>query len=238
MFMHFPDIIILAGGFGSRLKEQVNDRPKAMASVNGKPFLEYLLNYISKAGFQKVILSTGYLSKSIEDYFKDSYRAIDIEYAIEKEPLGTGGAIKLAAKKVTTPYFIVMNGDTMFRIDLQRFFEVHVEQLAEMTIALRNVDDASRYGQVEMTESGIITSFKEKSSQRMPGLINGGIYIIKTKYFKSFNHPEKFSFENDWMQKNVQSGDFLGQVFNDYFIDIGIPEDYKRAQAEFNDFKD
>lgn len=236
--MHFPDIIILAGGLGTRLKEQVNDRPKAMASVNGKPFVEYLLNYISKAGFQKVILSTGYLSKSIEDYFKDRYRTIDIEYAIEKEPLGTGGAIRLAAKKVTTPYFIVMNGDTMFRIDLQRFFEVHVEKLAQMTIALRNVDDASRYGQVEMNESGIITSFREKSSQSIPGLINGGIYIIKTKYFKSFNHPEKFSFENDWMQKNVQSGDFLGQVFDEYFIDIGIPEDYKRAQSEFNDFKD
>jgi D-glycero-alpha-D-manno-heptose 1-phosphate guanylyltransferase len=238
MFMHFPDIIILAGGLGTRLKEQVNDRPKAMASVNGKPFIEYLLNYISKAGFQKVILSTGYLSKSIEDYFKDRYRTIDIEYAIEKEPLGTGGAIRLAAKKVTTPYFIVMNGDTMFRIDLQRFFEVHVEKLAQMTIALRNVDDASRYGQVEMNESGIITSFREKSSQSIPGLINGGIYIIKTKYFKSFNHPEKFSFENDWMQKNVQSGDFLGQIFDEYFIDIGIPEDYKRAQSEFNDFKD
>lgn len=238
MFMQFPDIIILAGGLGTRLKEQVNDRPKAMASVNGKPFIEYLLNYISKAGFQKVILSTGYLSKSIEDYFKDKYKTIDIEYAIEKEPLGTGGAIRLAAKKVTTPYFIVMNGDTMFRIDLQRFFEVHVEKLAQMTIALRNVDDASRYGQVEMNDSGIITSFREKSSQSIPGLINGGIYIIKTKYFKSFNHPEKFSFEKDWMQKNVQSGDFLGQVFDEYFIDIGIPEDYKRAQSEFNEFKD
>lgn len=238
MFMLFPDIIILAGGLGTRLKEQVSDRPKAMASVNGKPFLEYLLNYISKAGFQKVILSTGYLGKSIEDYFKDRYRSIDIEYALEKEPLGTGGAIRLAAKKVTTPYFIVLNGDTMFRIDLQRFFEDHVEKLAEITIALRKVEDASRYGQVEMNEAGIITSFHEKSSKSEAGLINGGIYILKTKYFKKFQHPDKFSFEKDWMQKNVQSGDFLGQVYDDYFLDIGIPEDYKRAQTEFNVFND
>ncbi len=238
MFMLFPDIIILAGGLGTRLKEQVSDRPKAMASVNVKPFLEYLLNYISKAGFQKVILSTGYLGKSIDDYFKDRYRSIDIEYAVEKEPLGTGGAIRLAAKKVTTPYFIVMNGDTMFRIDLQRFFEEHVEKLAEITIALRKAEDTSRYGQVEMNNAGIITSFHEKSSQSEPGLINGGIYILKTKYFKKFQHPEKFSFEKDWMHKNVQSGDFLGQIYNDYFLDIGIPEDYKRAQTEFNAFND
>ncbi len=238
MFMLYPDIIILAGGFGTRLKEEIIDIPKAMAPINGKPFLEYLLNYIQKSGFQKVIISTGYLSKSIENYFKDKYRSIEIEYSIEEEPLGTGGAVKLALKKVSTPYFIVMNGDTLFRINLQDFFQNHVENLANLTIALRNVDDASRFGQVELNDHGVISAFKEKSSDAQSGLINGGIYIIKTKYFRKQQVPGKFSFEKDWLQNLAGSGDIFGRVFDDYFIDIGIPEDYKRAQAEFNEFND
>jgi D-glycero-alpha-D-manno-heptose 1-phosphate guanylyltransferase len=238
MFMLYPDIIILAGGLGTRLKEEVADKPKAMAPINGKPFLEFLLNYIHKTGFQRVIISTGYLSKSIENYFKDKYRSIEIEYAVEKEPLGTGGAIKLASRKVTTPYFIVLNGDTLFRINLQDFFQEHVEKLANMTIALRKVDDASRFGQVEIDGRGVIRAFKEKSNDSKSGLINGGVYIIKTKYFKKQQLPEKFSFEKDWLQKYVDSGEFFGRVFDDYFIDIGVPEDYKRAQKEFNEFND
>lgn len=238
MFMLYPDIIILAGGMGTRLKEEVTGMPKAMAPINGKPFLEYLLNYINKTGFQKVIISTGYLTKSIENYFKEKYRSVEIEYAAEKEPLGTGGGIKLAVRKVTTPYFIVLNGDTLFRINFQDFFQDHVENLANMTVALRKVDDASRFGQVEFDEQGVIRAFKEKSTDSQPGYINGGIYIIKTKFFKKQQFPDKFSFEKDWLQKQVGSGEFFGRVFNDYFIDIGIPEDYKRAQSEFNEFND
>lgn len=238
MFMLYPDIIVLAGGLGTRLRGVVNDLPKAMAPVIGKPFLEYILDFIAKAGFQRVILSTGYMSKSIEDYFHDSYRSLEIVYSVEKEPLGTGGAIKLASKKVTTPYFIVMNGDTLFRIDMQQFFTKHVEQLANVSIALRRVEDASRYGLVECDDHCNIISFHEKSSDCNPGLINGGIYIIKTKYFKKLPFPNKFSLESEWMQKNVGNGEIQGQVFNDYFLDIGIPEDYERAQTEFDAFKD
>lgn len=236
--MSFPDIVILAGGLGTRLKTELGSLPKAMAPINGKPFLEYLLDYINIAGFQRVILSTGYQSESIESFFKEQYRSIEIEYSKEAEPLGTGGAIKLAAKKVTTPYFIVMNGDTMFRIDLQKFFQEHVEQLAEVTLALRKVQDASRFGIIECTDSGIIKSFREKSETHEEGLINGGIYILKTKFFKKQNLPKQFSFEKDWLQKNYQTGVIRGQLFNDYFLDIGIPEDYKRAHSEFHAFKD
>lgn len=236
--MLYPDIIILAGGLGTRLRGVVSDLPKAMAPVNGKPFLEYILDYISKAGFQRVILSTGYMSKSIEDYFHDRYRSLEILYSVEEEPLGTGGAIKLASTKVTTPYFIVMNGDTFFRIDMQQFFTKHVEQLANMSIALRRVEDASRYGLVECDDNFNIVSFHEKSTEKNSGLINGGIYIIKTKYFKKFPFPDKFSLECDWMQKLVGNSEIKGQVFDNYFLDIGIPEDYERSQTEFNAFDD
>ena len=236
--MSYPDIIILAGGLGTRLKDEVSNLPKSMAPINGKPFLEYLLNYISNAGFKRVILSTGYLSNHIENYFKDKYRSLEIEYSVESEPLGTGGAINLALKKVTTPYFIVMNGDTFFRINMQHFFERHVEELGKVSIALYEADDAGRYGLIECNENNVITSFTEKSKNAGKGLINGGIYIINTKYFKRIKHPAVFSIEKDWFQKIVAQGDIKGHVFNDYFLDIGIPSDYKRAQIEFNEFND
>lgn len=236
MFMQLPDIIILAGGLGTRLRSEVSDLPKTMASVNGKPFLEYLLLYINNMGFQKVILSTGYMSEVIENHFGNNFKSVNIDYSVEKEPLGTGGAISLALDHVETPYFIVMNGDTFFPINLQRFFQTHVEYLADTTIALREVPDASRYGQVEINDQQIITAFQEKSNNKNVGLINGGTYIIRTKYFKKFELPQKYSFEKDWLQKYVSSENIRGQVFNDYFLDIGIPEDYRRAQSELKPF--
>lgn len=238
MFMVYPDIIILAGGLGTRLRGEINNLPKAMAPVNGRPFLEYLLNYLNHAGFKRVILSTGFLSSVIENHFRSRYKSLDIFYAIEKEPLGTGGGIKLAVKKVQSPYFIVLNGDTFFPIDIQGFFQKHVEQLADLSIALKEVDDASRYGEVVCNEHGMIKGFQEKSAEAHPGLINGGIYIVKTKYFKNLHFPEKFSFEKDFLQPVVSTSDFYGQVFEDYFLDIGVPDDYKRAQIELNAFND
>lgn len=236
MFMDFPDIIILAGGLGTRLQGEIHDVPKPMAPVNGRPFLEYLLDYIDSYSFKRVILSTGYLGNIIKDHFRDRYNGLEIEYSIEDKPLGTGGAIKMAVERVKTHYFIVMNGDTFFNINLQRFFQVNIENLAKMSIALRQVDNASRYGQIEMNNQGIITGYHEKSDDAHPGLINGGTYILNSKYFRKFNLPEIFSFEKDWLQVYVGKGEFRGQVFNDYFLDIGIPEDYKRAQHELKAF--
>jgi len=162
MFISYPDIIILAGGLGTRLREVVDDVPKAMAPINGRPFLEVLLNYIDRFGFKRVILSTGYMSDKIQNHFRHKFKSITIDYAIEYEPLGTGGAIKNALRKVESPYFIVMNGDTFFPINLQLFFQEHVEQLADLSIALRQVENASRYGQVECTNDKVITSFRVK----------------------------------------------------------------------------
>lgn len=238
MFMVYPDIIILAGGLGTRLRGEISDLPKAMAPVNGRPFLEYLLNYINHAGFKRVILSTGFMSDVIEKHFRHQYKSLELVYSIEKEPLGTGGGIKMAVQKVRSPYFIVLNGDTFFPIDIQGFFQKHIEQLVNLTIALKEVEDASRYGLVDCDEVGKITAFKEKSSLIHSGLINGGIYIIKKKYFNKFSFPDKFSFEKDFLQANVNSGDFYCQVFPDYFLDIGIPDDYKRAQIELNGLDD
>jgi D-glycero-alpha-D-manno-heptose 1-phosphate guanylyltransferase len=238
MFMEFPDIIILAGGLGTRLKDSVKNLPKAMAPVNGRPFLEYQFDFISHFGFRKVILSTGYLSSSISDYFGNKYRNLELEYSIEQEPLGTGGAIKLAFNFVKSPNALILNGDTLFRINLDLFFQKHIQNLANVSIALRKVEDASRYGFVECNEIGGIIAFHEKSSNPYPGLINGGIYLIKSKYFRNLHLPEKFSLEKDMFEKMVDLESYKAHIFNDYFLDIGIPSDYERAQTEFHEFKD
>lgn len=238
MFMDYPDIIILAGGLGTRLRDSVNNLPKSMASVCGRPFLEYQLDYLNRFGFRKVILSTGYLSNSIENYFGSGYKKLKIIYSVESEPLGTGGAVKLAFSKVVTPHSLILNGDTLFRINLDYFFQQHIEDLARVSVALRYVDDASRYGIVECNSSGGITAFREKSPEIAPGLINGGIYLIKSGYFRMLGLPDKFSLEKDFFQKKADPDLFKAQVFNDYFLDIGIPADYDRAQTEFNAFKD
>jgi len=238
MFMEFPDIIILAGGFGTRLRESIQNLPKAMAPVNGRPFLEYQLDFISHFGFKRVILSTGYLSTAIENHFGSRYRKLDLVYASESEPLGTGGAVKLSFDKVITPHALILNGDTLFRINLDRFFQKHIENLAKVSIALRYVADASRYGMIDCSQNGSVIAFREKSDQPMPGLINGGVYLIKAGYFRSLSLPDKFSLEKDMFAKMLDPELYKAQIFNDYFLDIGIPDDYLRAQTEFNEFKD
>lgn len=238
MFIKYPDIIILAGGLGTRLRNEVKDVPKAMAPINGKPFLEYQLNYIEKSGFHRVIISTGFLSDSITSYFGSKYKNLELSYSVENEPLGTGGAIKFAFTKVESPNFIVMNGDTYFPIDLQKFFDKHIENLSDVSIALRHVNDATRFGQIDCNIDGSIINFNEKSKNPQPGLINGGTYIISSRFFKNQDLPEKFSFEKDFLQSKLSSGNFFGLEFSDYFLDIGIPEDYKRAQIDFHAFSD
>lgn len=238
MFIDFPDIIILAGGLGTRLRDSVKDLPKAMAPVNGKPFLEYQFDFINNFGYKRVVLSTGYLGSAIENYFGNKYKNLELVYSAESEPLGTGGAVKLAFSKIISPHALILNGDTMFRINLDQFFQKHIEDLAKVSIALRHVDDASRYGLVECSPYGNITGFHEKSGDTFPGLINGGTYLVKTKYFRNLNLPVKFSLERDLFAKMLDPEIYRAQVFDDYFLDIGIPADYARAQNEFNAFKD
>ena len=237
MFIKLPDVIILAGGLGTRLRGEVKDTPKSMAPINGRPFLEYQLRQIQAAGLKKVILSTGYLGEQVQAYFGDRFMDMDILYSHENEPLGTGGAVKLAFSQVKTPYSMIFNGDTMFKINLDMFFQRTIENLANVSIALRQVEDASRYGSVECDAEGRILSFNEKSGTIKPGLINGGIYLIASRYFRKFDLPEVFSLEKDFFGPQVKEGYFSGQVFDNYFLDIGIPEDYQRAQDEFGKFE-
>ena len=226
------EAIILAGGFGTRLQGVVKDLPKPMAPVNGRPFLTYILDYLIEYHYTRVVLSVGYLHEKIEEFFGTQYKSLEIDYAVETEPLGTGGGILFAFSKCKTDNVLVINGDTMFKVDLDEFERFHHERHSLLSIVLREVEDVSRYGSVVVGGNDMITLFSEKQATAGRGFINGGIYLIDRKLFDKYPQPQKFSFEKDLMTKFYTQEMFFGMPSDGYFIDIGIPEDYERAQRE------
>jgi D-glycero-alpha-D-manno-heptose 1-phosphate guanylyltransferase len=227
------EAIILAGGFGTRLRPSVADLPKCMASINGRPFLEFLLDRLIHSGVEHVILSVGYMHELIIKYFKSGYQNLKISFAVENEPLGTGGGIKMAMKHAQAENVLALNGDTLFLLDLKDFWDFHVSRKSLFSLALRQVPSVSRYGSVTLNKEGLITGFTEKNALEGPGLINAGIYLISRKYFTDYQTPDVFSLEKDFIEKAYDKDYFYGFAGSGYFIDIGIPEDYDRAQTEF-----
>ncbi|MEO8110963.1 MAG: nucleotidyltransferase family protein [Ginsengibacter sp.] len=230
------EAIILAGGFGTRLRSVVSDQPKCMAPVNGKPFLFYVINFLQAGGIEKFIFSVGYMHGQIENYLQKEYSFLDYKIALETEPLGTGGGIKLACEKCKEENVIVCNGDTLFKVDLRKLANFHETKNAACSLSLKPMQNFDRYGVVELNDNDSIKSFKEKKFYNS-GLINGGTYALNVARFLKENLPEKFSFEKDYLERNVMdvTGDeqkLCGIIQDDYFIDIGIPEDYERAQVE------
>jgi D-glycero-alpha-D-manno-heptose 1-phosphate guanylyltransferase len=230
------EAIVLAGGLGTRLRGVVNDVPKCMAPVSGKPFLWYLLTYLTKYDVDTVILSVGYLREIIFkwiDEVKDDF-PFSFDYAIEEEPLGTGGGIKLALKRVRTNNVLVLNGDTFFDVDIDKLMKQHETSLKAVTLALKPMKQFERYGTVDIANAdGTILAFNEKQYCE-EGLINGGVYIINCQTSIFDGLPQKCSFEIAVLEPQCKKGALQGVVQNGYFIDIGIPEDYQKANAEFS----
>ena len=223
--------IILAGGLGTRLRSVVADLPKCMAPVAGRPFLFYVINYLRLQGIEKFIFSLGYKHEIIIDYLNDQFSTLNFQCSIEEEPLGTGGAIKLACQHATEKNVIIVNGDTLFKIDVDAVSFFHEKQKADCTLALKPMRHFDRYGVVEINQAGTITDFREKQFYDN-GLINGGVYVLNIENFLAKNFPTKFSFEKDYLEKNYLQGNIKAIVQDNYFIDIGIPEDYSRVQEE------
>lgn len=217
--------IILAGGFGTRLQGVVRDVPKPMAPVCEKPFLEFILNDLSQAGFTKVVLAVGYKHEVIINYFHNKYKNIEILYSIEDTPLGTGGCVKKALELLDDEYIYIINGDTLFKIDYSK-----MKTNKDVMIACKYLDLFSRYGKV-IIENNRIISFKEKE-ENQTGYFNGGIYLFKRNIFSNFNLDYKFSLEKDFFEKYINVLYIEAYKSNDYFIDIGIPEDYYKAQED------
>lgn len=230
------EVIILAGGLGTRLRSVVSEVPKCMAPVAGKPFLWYLLNYLSSfEAVDRVILSVGYLREVIYKWIEDVKNEFPFEfdYAIEEQPLGTGGGIKLALGKANDERVFVLNGDTFFDVDLMQLYDAHMIGEKAITLALKPMKRFDRYGTVNMEPiTGTILSFNEKQYCE-EGLINGGVYVISKEAPIFEGLDEKFSFETAVLEPQCSRHQLLGVVQDGFFIDIGVPEDYKKAQSIF-----
>lgn len=226
--------IVLAGGFGTRLKSVVADVPKPMAPVCGRPFLAFIMDYLAKNGFEKVVLSIGYKGEIIQEFFGANYKGMLVEYAVEATPLGTGGGILNATATCSEEPILVLNGDTFFDIPVTDFADFYTESKADLMFGLKPMQDFERYGTVLLNDENRITKFQEKQ-YRKSGLINGGAYILTKAIFEKqgFTIGQKFSFEADFLEKYVDELAFYGFVVDNYFIDIGIPEDYAKAQDDF-----
>lgn len=223
------EAIILAGGLGTRLREEVPDLPKCMAPVVGRPFLFYVINYLRIQGISRFIFSLGYKSEIILEWLAEQYPTLDYGYVVEASPLGTGGAIRLAMEKCVEENVLVANGDTLFRVNLERLEEVHSINRADCTIALKPMEDFDRYGAVEITETGKVKKFRDKKHYEA-GLINGGIYLVERKAFLTHSFSPVFSFEKEYLE--LLHANTYGYAEDAYFIDIGIPEDYRLADLQ------
>jgi len=224
------DVIILAGGMGTRLKSVVKDIPKPMAIVAGHPFLRYLIEYLSRFDVSNVIFATGYKSEIIEDWVKRHNFGFKSQFSVENQPLGTGGAIKKAAELSGSKNICVLNGDTFFDVDLKALEAAYAKARTPVCMALKPMQNFDRYGNVELDTHGRVVAFKEKEFCAK-GQINGGVYMLNTSILFD-KLPEKFSLENDVFKSAAQNGKVTGFFSDGYFIDIGIPEDYARADRE------
>lgn len=222
--------IILAGGLGTRLRPLVHDLPKPMASVAGRPFLEYVLDGLVAGGVDEMILAVGYRAELIQAHFGSAYKGRKIRHSIESDPLGTGGAIARALRGEGEQPVLVLNGDTLSMIDYRDFISWYRQAPTLMAMVLQSVADVSRFGAV-MTQEGRACGFEEKGRSG-PGLINAGIYIMTPDIFRRFDMPERFSLEVDFLGRHCS--DLLPRTYvtDSYFIDIGVPESFDRAQWE------
>ncbi|TAN03674.1 MAG: hypothetical protein EPN36_11860 [Rhodanobacteraceae bacterium] len=225
------EAIILAGGLGTRLQGVLRNVPKPLAPVAGRPFLAWLLDRLAEQGMRRVVLATGHLAEQVETALGDRWRDMLLEYSRELRPLGTGGAIALAAQRVRGDAFFVLNGDTELQLDYMDFDRHAASSGARLGVALAKVPDTARYGAVRV-ERGHVAGFSEKG-RAGAGYINAGVYRLQRSLLDNYAKAEAFSFEHEVLVPAVQHEPVIAYTHTSGFIDIGVPEDYRRAQVLF-----
>ena len=231
--MYWVDVmeaVILAGGFGTRLKAVIGNLPKALAPVSGRPFLEYLMDSLIKKGFNRTIISVGYQAEKIIYHFGHNYNGIHIDYVQEKVPLGTGGAIKIALAELRGAEGFVLNGDSFLDIDFQAIIQQRNINKRPIIVA-KNLKNAERYGNLKVTKNNLV-GFLPKGTKGA-GLINAGCYYLKKKQLEGLPLGAQFSFEKDYLLPYAKQHLFDVYIAAGDFIDIGTPSDYLRAQRFF-----
>jgi D-glycero-alpha-D-manno-heptose 1-phosphate guanylyltransferase len=225
------EALILAGGLGTRLQAIVNDRPKPMALIRGQPFLEILLSSLCKKGFKRIIISVGFMADYIINYFGNSFLDMELIYSRENIPLGTGGAIKESLKKSLADHIYIFNGDTYIDLEVQALENLWQINNRPLMVGVR-VINTLRYGRIESSE-GIITSFVEKGLEG-EGIINAGVYVVPRNILNGSTIKFPFSFEKDFLQKDIKRIPYGLFISKGYFIDIGDENDYLKIQNDFN----
>jgi NDP-sugar pyrophosphorylase family protein len=227
------DAIILAGGKGTRLQSVVSDVPKPLAMINGEPFLDILLRRLDGCGIiGRVVLAVGHMAEHVIERYRgcDDF-GFDIEFSVERELLGTGGGIKQAMKLTESELVLAMNGDSFVEADIRDLVHVHEVRGAKLSIVLTRADDGARYGNVFTDDEGRIVAFREKDNELCGGLVNAGIYLFGRGLFDGVPEDKKLSVEKELFPAFLgeYSGRVYGYAVRGKFIDIGIPQSYRRA---------
>ncbi|MEM7204410.1 MAG: nucleotidyltransferase family protein [Planctomycetota bacterium] len=225
--------VVLAGGLGTRLRSVVSDRPKVLAEVLGRPFLAYLLDQLAAAGVVDVVLSTGYRADQIEAAFGGGYKNLRLRYSREEEPLGTGGAIRLAQEAARSDPLMVLNGDSYCGADLPAFARWHRQHEAAGSLVLVEVPDVARFGHVEVTPEGVVTRFEEKGARQGPGWINAGVYLLSEPLVREIPVGRAVSLEREVFPRWIGNGLLGCKALDCRFLDVGTPESYAAAERFF-----
>lgn len=223
------EAIILAGGLGTRLRKVVNAVPKVLAPINKVPFLNILLLNLKRQGINHVVLAVSYLREQIIEHLLTKNLGMSIDFSIEENPLGTGGAIRQAALFCKNDNIFVVNGDTFFDVNMAQMMNFHISHNVNITVAIKKMFNFDRYGTLKFN-GDFVVDIKEK----MPcneGYINGGIYCLNRDFILEFS-DEQFSFEKDILEKSYAKMNIAAFISDGYFIDIGVPSDYERANLE------
>lgn len=223
--------LVLAGGLGTRLRPVVGDLPKVLAPVAGRPFLEHVLADLDAQGFRHVVLAVGFRSETVVAHFGATFGRLRLAYSEEREPLGTGGAVKLGLEVALPGPCFVLNGDTWLDLDYAEMLRLHLATEARVTMAVRAVADVARYGAVEI-RGGRVTRFAEKGATGA-GHINAGIYLLDRTLFAGLDLPSAFSLERDFLAPRIGALAPVPFATEGRFVDIGVPEDFARAQGMF-----
>lgn len=223
------EAIVLAGGFGTRLRQLVADVPKPMAPIAGRPFLEILLGSLARKGFRRVILSLGFMAEKVSGHFGPHFAGMDLVYVVEDQPLGTGGGVRLAMEQAVADHVFVFNGDTFLDLEVDQVERQWAARQRPLIVG-REVPDTARYGRLLAVE-GVATGFTERGVVG-PGLINAGCYVLRRGQLAAFPVGTAFSLEADYLARAVAAQEFDVFVTRGQFIDIGVPEDFLRAQTE------
>ena len=218
------EALILAGGYGKRLRKLISSVPKVMAPIGDKPFLEIVLNNLSNKGIKHFILSVGYKHEIIKEYFGNGFNNIPISYVIERKPLGTGGAVKNCLNKISGEKFFVLNGDTYTNIKIKKLKKFIDDNKIRSLLVGKEINDINRYGALEI-KNGLVSNIYEKKLNGK-GIISVGFYLLEKEIFKKYSTEETFSLENDFLPLLIQKEKVSFFQTDGDFIDIGIPKDY------------